>query len=194
MRPLYRLCHWWIGLAGKDRAIIILDIIGIAVVAAYTWQARKANWLTRQTLTTTQRSHLGITNTQVTSYKPNEFRITFDLENQGNSASTDVRLDLWILDLDATKLCKIISVPKSIRFGDFPFQTATVYHSSVNFDGFTNKQWADVTVHKSFLKIAGLLEYNDGFDTVRESGICFRYDGNWEVCPVTDDAKLKNCE
>jgi len=43
------------------------------------YQAWVANCLTRQTLATTQRSHLGITNTQVTSYKPDEFRVTFDL-------------------------------------------------------------------------------------------------------------------
>jgi hypothetical protein len=104
-----------------------------------------------------------------------------------NSASTKVLLDLQITDWDAAKSCKIISAPKSVGFGDFPFQTGTVYHSSVRFDGFTNKQWTDVTVHKSFLKITGSLEYNDGFGMIRETGLCFRYDGNWEVCPTAED-------
>jgi hypothetical protein len=195
MRHLYRLYHWWKELPGKDRTIIILDIIGIAIVAAYTWQARKANWLTQQTLAVAQRSHLGINNVQVTSYKPDEFRVTFDIENRGNSASTGVRLDLRIADLNATKPCIIISVPKSISYGDFPFQTGTLYHSSVDFEDFTNKQWVDVTVHRSFLKITGVLDYNDGFGVVRETGICFRYDGNWEVCPATNDnANLQNCK
>src|ERR1700730_10931090 len=36
MSHLYRVWHWWIGLSGKGRATIILEIIGILVVAAYT--------------------------------------------------------------------------------------------------------------------------------------------------------------
>jgi hypothetical protein len=50
----YRLWHWWLGLNGRDRATIILEVLGIAVVAAYTtvaaiqWHAlKKANRINR---------------------------------------------------------------------------------------------------------------------------------------------------
>ena len=50
----YRFWHWWLGLYGKDRATIILEVVGIAVVAAYTtvaafqWCAmQKANRINR---------------------------------------------------------------------------------------------------------------------------------------------------
>jgi hypothetical protein len=50
----YRLWHWWLGLDGRDRATIILEVLGIAVVAAYTtvaafqWGAlKKANLINR---------------------------------------------------------------------------------------------------------------------------------------------------
>jgi hypothetical protein len=171
-----------------------VNILTFFAVAFYGYQAWDANWLTRKTLATTQRSHLGFTNVQITSYKPDQFRITFDLDNQGNSASTDVRVDFRMVDWDADKSCKILNVSKSVRFGDSWFQTGSEYHSSVPLDGFTNQEWTDVTVHKSFIKITGALTYNDGFAEVSEGGACFRYDGNWEVCPAADDASLKECK
>jgi hypothetical protein len=173
---------------------LVISAAGLIAVIFYGYQALVANCLTRKTLATTQRSHLGITNVQVTSYKPDDFRVTFDLENQGSSASTDVRLDLRIAEWDTANLCKIMSVFKSIGFGSSSFQTGTVYHSSVPFEGFTNQEWTDVTVHKSFIKIIGSLNYSDGFVVVREGGACFRYDGYWEVCPVAKDANLKSCK
>src|ERR1700737_3329778 len=44
MSGLYRLWHWWLGLSGKDRATIILELIGILVVAAYT-KVAAMQWL-----------------------------------------------------------------------------------------------------------------------------------------------------
>lgn len=40
---LIRLLHWWLNLAGKDRATLILEILGIVVVIAYTTVA-KLQW------------------------------------------------------------------------------------------------------------------------------------------------------
>jgi hypothetical protein len=187
----------WLRIIGKDfrrrfyRAPFFVEVIGLLVLGGYAWAAHHANQLARRTLITTQRSHFGITNTDVTANKADDFRVQLTFENQGNSPSTQVRLDLWITDWGVARHDQIVSVPKTLGFGDFPFQTGTVYHSSVNFDGFTNKQWTDVTIHQSFLKITGSLEYNDGFETVRETGICFRYNGNWEVCPINDADLIK---
>jgi hypothetical protein len=123
-RGLYALGHDF--RRNLYKAPFVLECIGIAVVTAYTYEAWRANQLTQRTLATTQRSHLGITNTEVTAYKPDDFRVDITFENQGNSASTEVRFDLQITDWDAAKSCKIISVFKSVGFGDFPFQTGTV--------------------------------------------------------------------
>jgi hypothetical protein len=55
MSWLYRLWHWWLGPCGKDRATITLEIIGILLVAVYTYEAWKANRLTQQIITSSSR-------------------------------------------------------------------------------------------------------------------------------------------
>lgn len=55
MTNIYRLWHWWISLTGRDRATIILEVLGILVVSAYTFQAYRANQLTREAITLNQR-------------------------------------------------------------------------------------------------------------------------------------------
>jgi hypothetical protein len=117
MTTVYRLWHWWLGLHGRDRATIILEVIGILVVTAYTtvaalqWHQMKAateatkraadaanesakaataaNGIAQKALEIAQRAIINIEKIKCEDFKiGGKFRVSYVIHNTGHLAAT----------------------------------------------------------------------------------------------------------
>jgi hypothetical protein len=172
----------YLGVLGKDfqrrlhRAPFVLEVIGVCIVSAYTYQAWLANRLTREAIEAGQRPILSVKLTDKTLIVGNVPKMNFEIDNLGRIPALNVRLkacgDIAIIPDDKFVLpdCATAPHPASVIFPGYPEQEHAHGHHPMSAS-------EDVAIKNkvSAFYVMGLIRYADAHRADYFTRFCFRY-------------------
>jgi hypothetical protein len=187
MVGLNRLWHWWLGLSGSARATIVLEVIGILVVAAYTtiaglqWKQSADNFVASQRPYVSMGKRDGAIGEFIDSSAPKgDAGIMLYFHNGGNLPAS--RFNVQLSAVSGNTVEEHMGRLKGKRTGVIAYLNGlkTIARDSDDKEFFPN--WvpqSDVTAVKAGTKplsLTGMFEYCDEFGEYVCRHFMLRYD------------------